>query len=166
MGIIFALTALSPRISHFHKRERIQSFENFLNTVKSNNTINPRNFWELREFYSPGYFTFNPEFINTTSVLQIKNLPNYKNQILAFHSPKLTSQEYILKNCQNTLAAQDEIIFSSPDSVIFKNGSNIVIKFIKPIDDMVKSNGLFDYTQQELDLLNGTCWLVESELMF
>ena len=57
--IVVLFIVLSPKVSSLllpFKSEAI--LNDFINKTKIAGAINPQEYWQFREFYSPGYFTF------------------------------------------------------------------------------------------------------------
>ncbi|NMB56783.1 hypothetical protein GYA19_02490 [Candidatus Beckwithbacteria bacterium] len=141
---------------------------NFLEKVKNEQKIDPKAFWQFREFYSSGFFDFNKTNIEISSILQFYNLVNDKNDILTFNSQYLKSIESIVNSLnffdKKNLDCQN-IIFENKNSLICENkDKNINILFLKSIDEMKQVNGLFDYLGKEQKLLKDKYWLSQTTI--
>lgn len=107
-----------------------------LNKVEKTNKIDAQEFWKMREFYYPGSITF--------AKVASENKPH-----TIFRSSYITSYEYLVPS--NT--------FKEGISVK-RNGKVTEIIFIKPISEMKKANGFFDYNDKDKKLLEGKYWFV------
>src|SRR3989344_1180556 len=56
--IISTLTLLPKLSSKVFPKEQSKMLKTFISLVVKNQSINPQEYWEFREFYSPGFFTF------------------------------------------------------------------------------------------------------------
>ena len=172
--IIVGLFAIfSPKVSTTlfpFKREMVLS--NFINRVKAEGRIEAKSYWEFREFYSPGYFTFSRTGItksvseNVTNEIGIKyNQKEINLTDLFFSSQRLNSLDMLTKQSTlNQLIDEKEfqkgkIIFMSRNSLIYqKNPETIQIVFLLSNVDMQKANGFFDYKDKDKQLTEGGNW--------
>ena len=164
-----ALILLQPKLkTKLFRFNRQKTFNDFIEEVKKDNKIDAKVFWEFREFYSPGYFTFNKDYVKISSILQFYNLDENKNDFLFFASDKLESTESIVKKIDSFNKNKDmclEIIFEDKDSIICtQDNSEIKISFVKTVGEMMKANGLFDYIDSEKKLLKDKYWINETIL--
>lgn len=152
---------------------RQQQFNQFLKQTVLNDYLDPQEYWEFRERFSPGSFSINPEFIDLFQTYRIVNL-NSKgvSEIIYFNSQHSSSidsisQEYIALDSFKSSVNVDMILFEKDTSIIYtqKNMPNkVYVWFIKPIDEMKKANGFFDYTSSEMELLNNSYWVSQMTL--
>ena len=166
-----ALILLQPKLkTKLFKFNRRKAFNNFIQKVRRDNEINAKIFWEFREFYSPGYFTFNKDYVEISSILQFYNLGGNKSDFLFFTSDKLTSIESIVGEIDRFNKNEDdclEIFFESENSIICtRNKNEIKISFIKTTEEMMEANGLFDYIDSEKELLKDKYWMNETIVLF
>jgi len=127
----------------FIRTLRLSSF--IKNTIK-NNSISVQEFWQLREFYSPG-------------VIQLDK-PN-----LTFTSNRVVSHETLIdKNLTlESLLPQSNnwhIMYKKTNELIATSGNDTIIYFIKPISEMAQANGFFDYKDKDKKFLTGKYWYV------
>ena len=171
--IITLLCLLSPKVSSqlfSYKRNTILS--EFINATKTNNKIDPRAFWKLREFYSPGIYTFSREGIEK-SLIQEENKKinvdyNKKNitlTFLNFSAPLLTSLDMLteqkdLKNLINQKQfANEKVLFSDATSLIYKETpKTIKMIFLFNETDLKKADGFFDYQEKDISLIKNRQW--------
>ena len=174
-GLIFVLffflqpkmaAAIFPSIREARKTE-------FLKKVEEAGQINPQEFWQFREFYSPGSFTFNEKYVDVASGLQLKkmsDLPFPRVVLLSFTSANSQSRDSLIfpEEWANVVSAQKinslKIIFQTPHSYIYNDGDQTKILFIKPISEMMTANGFFLYTDQEKEKFKKYYWLNETTL--
>jgi hypothetical protein len=143
--------------------QRQTSLNSFLQQVMDKQTLDVQDYWRFREFYSPGYFTFNPDTVGVSSTLKIKQVAAPTSDLLYFHSPMLTSTDELISTVHLPFPndiTQPQIIFQDPTTVIYrKNEKEIDIVFIRPVNEMMRANGFFDYTVPEREQLRGFYWL-------
>lgn len=149
------------------KREMI--LQNFLQATQQAKTISPQQFWQFREFYSPGFYTFNRNGIEIRTVRTAENkigLHIVTNPdtitFLTFTSPHLVSIEALVTT--DTLARvvniesiqKASIVLAMPNETIVKDTKgNTYIIFLKSISAMKTANGFFNYTDADKSLVEG-----------
>ena len=147
---MFGYFLLQPRVSNtipFIRKLQLTTF--IKNTIK-NNSISAQEFWQLREFYSPG-------------VIQVDK-PN-----LTFTSNKITSHETLIDKAitlQSLLPKSSNwhVLYQKTNELIATSGNETFIYFIKPISEMVKANGFFDYKDKDKKLLENKSWYVVTKI--
>lgn len=132
----------------FIQKYRLSSF--IKNTVK-NKTISAQEFWQLREFYSPGVIQFN-------------------KRNLIFTSNKITSHESLIdkKITLDSLISPKKswhILYKNTNELIATSGTDTLIYFIKPVSEMAQANGFFDYKDKDKKLLENKNWYVETKII-
>ena len=66
-------------------------------------------------------------------------------------------------SAQSTSQNEKKVLFTNQTTQIFYDTEGVLrIIFVKPIAEMRKANGFFDYTDKEQKLLNGQYWLDET----
>ncbi len=171
--IVVLFVVLSPKVSSLllpFKREAI--LNEFINKTKVAGAINPQEYWQFREFYSPGYFTFSKTGITRTLIenaagkIGIRYDQEKIDLIdLLFSSQKLSSLDMLTK--QSSLSAvfdkkqfqNGKILFSNKNSLIYQvDAKTIKIIFLLTNKDMQKANGFFDYTNIDKKITEGENW--------
>lgn len=152
-----------------------QNFSDFIAQTISENKIDTQNFWQLREFASPGYFILKKEGLDNETAREF--IKNQKIEIstanlypfLLFSSERWKSIEFLAKhNAWSLISSQlknhcNILIFISPNEIICKRKNNsIIIAFIKSQKEMLKSNGFFDVKGRDGKIVEGNKWLVIS----
>src|SRR3989338_7266587 len=177
--IILLFFILQPKLSVVifpQKRQAI--LNNFVKNTQSNNKIDARTFWQFREFYYPGYFTFERLGLSKQKVsvaevkLNVELLPEASaSAFLIYKSDKVNSLEALV-NTDDLSATISDKDFTN-ENVLLQNTSNLIylsskkarISFIKPIDEMVTANGYYDYKNpQDKALIDGKYWLSVTEV--
>lgn len=177
--IVLFFILLQPKLSVVlfpQKREII--LNNFISDVKINNKINSRTFWKFREFYYPGYFklekngfsqTHYSDFTHKLTFSFIKN--EHPLVFLLYRSGKVNSIEALVD--KGTLHevlvdndnSQSQILFNNKTSLIKKSGTKIQVFFIKPMSDMILTNGYYDYKNpRDRAIIEDRYWLSISEI--
>jgi hypothetical protein len=171
--IVALFIILSPKVSSLLFPLKRQAILNeFINKTKSEGKISPQVYWQFREFYSPGYFTFSRTGIagalidKSTKEIGIKYNKNAVDLIdLAFASQKINSLDMLTK--QSSLDSiidkaqfkKEKIIFINQNSLIYqKDAKTVQIVFLLANGDIKKANGFFDYTDKDKKITDGENW--------
>lgn len=163
ISVIFLLAfLLQPKITPLlFPQRRIVLLENFITKIQSNNTVNIKDYWEFREFYSPGNFIYDPsgiKEINSKNVITdqtlFSNNPDF-HPILFFKSANMTSIGGLtqVKSLPPTNNLEIKSIYlKSDDTIVYKakNDNTILIMF-KPINEIKKANGFIHKSKEILN---------------
>ena len=181
--IILLLTLLSFIFFHpgirpkWDQNYRSQLFNNFIKKTIEQNQIDPQAYWLFRERYSPGTFEPNQETVGFFQTFKIIKLEESKTtDLLYYNSPFLMSTDSITtdKDILNKIKEEnsEEVLLSSENLLITESKNeknpelrNIKIWFLLAIEEMKLANGFFDYTADELKLLENSFWLNYSEII-
>ena len=159
---------IRPRWNRVY-REKL--FNNFITELIENKAINPQQYWQFREKYSPGTFTINQEAVGFFQTFKIINIQDTENtDLLYYSSPFLQSTDSIIRDTKvlEKIKAdnQDQVLLDSEFVFLTESLTETEPKlkkfnlwFILPIEAMRLANGFFDYTADELELLENTYWL-------
>jgi len=131
----------------FIREYRLSSF--IKNTINNKN-ISAQEFWELREFYADGVIKLNRPLTTFTS-----------SRIVSTET--LVNVDETLKN----IVKRDKdwnILFENDSNLIAQKNSKTVIYFIKPISEMSKANGFFDYKDKDKKILENKKWYVFTKI--
>jgi len=174
IGVITALFLIGPLLFHptlhiFQAFERKEKLSHFLTDMQKPD-FTMREYWEFREFYSPGNFTFNPRTVTVAGALQFNTIAEPRDTLLTFTSPHLSSTDQIINA---TVAAAIPELYGSvanaqmlaqfPDRVAFQTrDGKIHLIFLRSTDEMVKTLGLFDYGKNEMNIIKNKSWLNET----
>lgn len=161
---------LQPKVSAaLFPRQRQAVFTDFLATVRREQRIPPREFWQFREFFSPGDFTVDPEAVGIFQTFRIETIHAPHTNLLHFSAPYLQSQDSLISSpqwYQDRVAGVENPLFQNERSVIFSPTAGVVrIVFYAPIAEMQQANGFFDYLPEELERIENFWWLNETELV-
>lgn len=171
---------LQPKLSVvLFPQKRQVILNNFLENTQSNKKIDARIFWQFREFYYPGYFTFERLGIKksmysiTEKKLRIKLSENSLPYVfLIYTSNKFNSLEALVTKdilsdvVVDLSTGKKNIIFQNNSELVYKTGGRMRIIFVKPQNEMVKSNGYFDYKNpRDMAILQTKYWLSVSEIL-
>jgi hypothetical protein len=172
--ILALFVILSPKVSSLLFPLKRQTVLNeFISKTKAEGLINSQEYWQFREFYSPGYFTFSrtgiAESLAEKATIGIGVKYNQKEVDLIdlyFSSQKLSSLDMLTKQSNlNSIVDQkqfqnEKLIFMNNNSAIYQDGSkNIKIIFLLTNAEMQKANGFFDYTDKDKQITEGENWL-------
>lgn len=161
---VFLEPKVSARLFPFIRSSHLNSF--LTHTVPSKK-IDGRTYWEFREFYSPGVFTYDKKGIEDTIVKTVfRNDIQSKDQdmlpFLFFTSPflqsidSLTSEtsitSFIVSNAKGNL-------INTPVLFMNRNDTEILLVFLLPYAAMERTNGFFDYQEKDKMLVKDKNWL-------
>lgn len=163
--------------------QRQQSLDWFVSQTVRHQRLDPKLFWEWREFYSPGSISFNTNVVTFGETQVIFDIPSHFEQLLQYRAQHLISTEYLVylvpepltlqtvpelqqrtldQALTKELAGQEsEFLYSDNTTRIVKTGDATYILFITDIETMKHTNGLFNYGfRPEKQLLRDRYWLV------
>lgn len=153
--LVLLFFMVNPKYSPiFFPYKRTRMISSFLESTKKQNTINPREFWALREFYSPGSLMVNK---NATS-----------EPFLTFTSDKIKSFESLVpkydinRKWPPVDLSGKQVDFKTDSELIFHEDNLLRIVFLKPISEMVKANAVYDYKDKDKKLLEDRLWFVDT----
>lgn len=169
--LILLFLLLQPRISSLlFSFKRDQLLSNFLTITKETKHINTREFWQVRELYSPGYFTVNKNGIKNANIHRSARFVSRVKEgnlfpFLVFTAPltqsvdyltTLTSIEPIVKN----FPIEDmDIILQTNTIFLAQKGKEIYLIFLAPHVDLKQTNGFLDYQEKDKELTKEKQWL-------
>ncbi len=162
---------LTPKISSSlfpQKREMI--LNTFISKTQQTRNLDERNFWEFREFYSPGYFDFNKNGLNSEKVAEAEKKMKItfsekatRSAHLHFNSKLVESIDYLTQTGQLSDIVDfpsDKVIFQNNESIIYENADEtLIVIFVKPLDEMRRANGYFEYEGKDKELVQDKYWL-------
>lgn len=169
--ILFSFSFLSPKVSsQLYSFKRQVVLNQFISNTKTNNKIDPQEYWKFREFYSPGYFTFSRMGIQSSLFKIAQKMIGIKYDekeisltFLNFSSSRLNSLDMLTNKV--TLSEiinynlNDNIIFRNKNSIIYKTDSKTIkIIFLMNNQDMKKANGFFYYDDKDKAITEGKNW--------
>lgn len=172
---IFLQPKLSATLFPF-KRQMV--WKEFVTSVETSNHVDGRLFWQFREFYYPGYFTFErmgfdqKTSLNAQKSLSVELLPESSpSAFLIYKSGKLNSLEALVNNDDLTKTVADasskgaNYLVNTPQNVVYTIGNKARILFIKPASEMVKANGYYDVKDRfDSKYIEGKYWLSVTEV--
>lgn len=166
---------MHPRIAVYFPWHQAQMQAEFIHQVTEQKSVDAQAYWKFREFYSLGNFSFDPKVVTFGETQIIQALPEERNILLKYDSPRLTSTDFIVKMNPNqnpaegltsfikeyeTLYPISEVTYEDDRTRLYLTQSNKhVLLFVKTIDEMRSANGFFDYTGSEKKLLENTVWV-------
>ena len=174
LGVLFLVGTLlfHPTLNILQKFTHQQKVNDLISDIKKPN-FNMREYWQFREFYSAGNFSFDPEIVSLAGALQFNNIPESKATLLTFKSPSLESTDSII-NIERTgeypqLTIPNEgsqnVLLKSKDTVVYQSSDKKMhFVFVKSSAEMKQTLGLFDYGANEDKILASKMWLNETTL--
>ena len=162
---------LSPKISSILfplKRQAI--LNDFINKTKTAGVINPRDYWEFREFYSPGYFTYSKAGLakslakNAQKEIGINYDEKTINSTFLFFSSRwlnsldmLTQKTDLNKIVDSGKIPKKDIIFAGKNCLIYKVDANTIkMAYLLSTNQMQEVSGISDY--EDSKSIGGKNW--------
>ena len=173
--LFVGFSILQPKVSSrllVQKRQILWS--NFYTNLKSTKNIDSKNFWEFREFYSPGSFLFERDGLSREEVLKVLkgmkiSSTHTENDLhfLAYRSDYISSIEVLTKEKSIDSFIKDYYLISEGDLLLRgknyillkQNPKKVLLIFLLPESEMKKANGFFDYQEKDKELVRGKYWL-------
>lgn len=152
--------------------QRSSRYTNFASAIEKDNNIDGKKFWEFREFYSPGSFVFRKTGVDrheVDRVLKEMNVRIYPDRDIfpyqLYYSPHITSIESLVTTA--TISAFMKIpsityncYVKTQTQFMCQSQRNVLIGFIKPLDEMKKTNGFYDYARDDVrKIVKDKMWL-------
>lgn len=174
ISIILLFIFLQPKVaSTLFEQKREMLLNHYITEVKAEKMIDPKKYWEFREFYSPGHFLFEKDglaqsvidpFINTTPLPVAKK--NLADPFLYFQSPYLKSLDSLTVNnsvddfIQPQTLIKEKILVKNKDMLLYQyDREHLLLVFVLPESEMQKANGFFDYRKHDKELVAGKNWV-------
>lgn len=171
VAILFILGAVlfHPTLHLGQTFIRQQKSVKFLSHMQDS-TFTMRDYWQFREFYSPGKFAFDPQVVSLAGALQFNDITTSKAVLLTFTSAQLESTDSIVEKTPEDYIGQSfanmknvKTLVVKPDRVAFQTeDGKIHLVFLRSTQEMVATLGLFDYGKKEKDILEHKLWLNET----
>lgn len=171
--IILPFIFLQPKISSkLFSFKRKFLWDQFITDSVKAKKIDAQKFWQLREFYYPGYITFERNGISdkkTYSFLKqfklIIQSGKYFYPFLIYKSDKFNSLEAFVNIYPidlllgNLHLDNKKVILNNNSQIIYlENNKQAVIIFVKPLEEMKKTNGYFDYADRDQEFTKYKLW--------
>lgn len=181
LGVIILVIFIGtqPKLSaQLFPFKRQHMWREFVQKVERTQTIDGPTFWEFREFYYPGYFTYerngfdNARTKEVAQLLNVELLPQaHASAFLIYKSDKVHSLEALVSNdeisnvLKDNVASKSRILVSDKSNSMYVDGKKARIIFIKPTTEMVKANGYFDYRDKDdKAIIQDKYWLNVTEI--
>jgi hypothetical protein len=155
---------------------RQNRLQKILEKSGSGDFLSGQEYWEFREFYSPGYFVFSKDGLQNQTVkeyfekigLPFNDIARTKidRVFLAYNSPFLISLDMLThaKSLESMLPThypyRTKIVFQDKNSLVLerKDGA-IIVAFLKSEEEMKRTIGFFDYAEADRDLVKDKSWV-------
>jgi hypothetical protein len=173
--IIFlgGLILLHPKITMMLlAAQRRSTFEHFASSAEHQKNIDGKRFWEFREFYSPGSFVFRKTGVDRHEVdrllkdISIRLYPDtYIFPYQIYYSPRITSIESLvtiatISAFMKIPSTKNYCYVLTSSQYMCQSERMVTIAFIKPLDEMKKTNGFYDYAREDVrQIVKDKMWL-------
>lgn len=161
--ILTSFILFVPKVSSILiPQKRAALLQNFINDMQKKQDIDLRQYWEFREFYSPGSFNYEKNGLFNKNDMRIMSLISQDPSVtpkLLFSSERVTSIGGRTK--VKKLSAKNSypnILLQTSSLVLSENETTIFLIFLKPVSEVKKANGFLQYEQTH-DEKQGDLWL-------
>ncbi len=124
--------------------------------------INPRTFWEFREFFSNGSLQFSPSGLTRNQsqkaieTLRVMYTPHQQDvPVLLFTSAKIVSIDILTRadKLNEIIGIPSDVLRYTNNELLYRDGKDIIIIFLKTVSDLKQVNGYFDYNGTDKGIL-------------
>ncbi len=132
-------------------------------------TFNIQQWWRLREQVDEGAWSLNERAVTFATTYKIYALPDGKTTLFSYETDRIRATESVIHKDQTKSYLENITGIKASihtDNLIidtFNNGDKRVV-YVGEIDEMKEVVGFFDYTGEEMELLEGLVWLSETWL--
>lgn len=158
LGILLIVSVLfiilNPKISaDTQKSRQVEKMSQLIESIESSKTIDPKNYWEFREFYSKGNFRFNKAGIDRSTIDEdlLELLPKDETTpYLLFNSDGLQSIDSLTSYSSLTqillpMIESGNVIYQDDFTLVFQDKQNTYLIFLKPYSDFENTSGFFEH---------------------
>lgn len=175
--MFIAFLLLSPHISsRINPLQRKTMWSDFEKKIITKKDIDPKEFWQFRDFYYPGALQVNTFGLNKDLIIkESQTVPflfskyNDLYPFLIYKSDKIKSIEYLTKeNTINKIGSLSSAVnlTVNNDHILFYTSQNVAyLFFVKPVGEMLQANGFFDFKKRDKELLKDKYWFVETSII-
>jgi len=167
--LILLFIFLQPRLSTLlFPFKRDQLLINFITTTKDAKAVNTKEFWKVREFYSPGHFVYDNKGIKNfpTSLLFLPDITNDSLfPFLIYTSPLtqsvdfLTTQKTIAPIVSKLSSENMNVIMQTDTLFLGQKDDAIFLVFLASQKDLIQTNGFLDYQTKDKELTKDKQWV-------
>jgi len=173
-GIISLFTFLHPTLlSDTFAFQRQNKWNSFAKVIQDEKNFSAQDYWRFREFYSLGNFEFNEKGfsdLEIRTVLQRIDIPVTQSSLthpfLLYSSDHFKSIDSMTDSASLSAILNEEeiekhaVIINTDQLKIYKTDTKTIkLIFIKPVWEMQRANGFFDYSKMDPEILEGKYWL-------
>ncbi len=160
VGLFFSLGKIRYAINPIMRHMRLQQY---LATVKQDNTIDPEKFWEFRDFYAATTSSFKPQNIQSGKpFLFYKTRYFSSNDSLLKPPVKINNKSRacitLSLNCRYTTLLRIDTASIVTDT----EDNKMYIEFVTNLEDLQTANGFFRYFGFDLDPYKDYVWYNET----
>lgn len=152
VGILFFLGKIRYAINPF---ARYMLLQQYINSVKQHQTIDPERYWEFRDFYAATTSTFTPK-----AILQRKPFLSFKTAYIESYDSLVENKGQLSNPEQKSV----NIILSSPNEIMYATDQMLYIRFFKTLEEMHKANGFFRYFGTDITPYENYFWYNETTI--
>lgn len=154
-GVLFFMGKTSLILNPLSRKIYLETYIAKLRTSKS---IEAADFWEFRDFYSPGSSSFSADAV-------VRNEP-----FLTFDTPVIQSRDYLvargsLPPNMSAVPLGAEVVIQTDKELVYRSDNKLVMRFIKSIDEMKKVNGFFSHFRIDIEKYNDRQWYNETTVI-
>lgn len=166
---------MQPRVDVAGSNNR--KFQEYKKSLERDLTVEPQQFWEIREFYGKGDILFSKDSLDKDKVrsalhnIGISLKDPAAKPFMLYVSPRWITIDSFVSSTDiiKLVDLQDQKITKGTTTNIYiddQDNKKIVLLFVKPISELEKANGYFDYKQWDKELLKDKYWLSASVISY
>lgn len=167
---------LSAKFIPFQQNGHLKTFWSQLLTTRA---LDPQEFWEIRDQYSPGIMEFNKTGVSKNRIpTSLTLLASKINQqchplpFLVFNSLKFESVDFLVgSKCLKNLVIENQqsnYLIKTSSLIAYKDQkdrNSVFLIFLKSESEMETANGFFDYKEIDKALVKNKEWLSISRIV-
>src|SRR5258708_29067224 len=178
-GIVSLIAVFSlffhPRIqAMLFPSVRLNELTKLALSVRTSRSVDPFLFWQVRDEYGSGFFTLSSDHTIFRETQELFLPPRSEwIELASYHGARVESHDYLtpwntlphsrypefLDHITESASPPSRSIFQSEDTRVFLEGKDrLVVAFIKPISEMAKVDGLYNFPDKTLEDLHGRLW--------
>lgn len=170
--LLFAAVLFHPSFGQWRVQQQLFRLQTLLDDIEQP-SFSMREFWQFREFYSPGTFSFNTDAIFLAGALQFLPSKAQSVSLLTFRSSKIDSEESILTESlassvfanRKSSFQSAQVLFESNDTLVLKTAdAKLHLYFLKKPSEFFQTVGFFDFGKVERQMLENKLWLDETTI--
>lgn len=173
MSVLVLAIGLHPTLIRYNPWWREYKWHQFFNDANSRNYVEAAGYWELRDRVSIGSIELNMRVNQVREILEIAKVPEYPEAWLTYKSNRVMARDFLVKPARlneiiGDLKAQSQ---TGPATAALENGlifqtdqKTWTLMAWWPAATLYQVNGLFNFYQEEKELIGDRVWLTVAKI--